>query len=98
MPHVETNGIQMYYEEAGSGDPVIMIMGITARGEVWEAHKEDWSQHFRCIMPDNRGVGLTDTPAGEYSSEKMADEYDQALADTRREARSVIEAAQDDAH
>jgi len=75
MPYAETNGIQMYYEEQGSGDPLLLIMGITARGEVWEAHAEDWSQHFRCIKGDNRGVGLTDKPAGEYSSAMMADDY-----------------------
>ena len=59
MPHVESNGIQVHYQERGSGDPVLMIMGITAPGEVWEAHADDWSQQFRCIMPDNRGVGLS---------------------------------------
>ena len=75
MPHVETNGLQMYYEERGEGEPLIMIMGITARGEVWDAHAEAWSQKFRCIMPDNRGVGLTDKPAGDYTSEMMADDY-----------------------
>jgi pimeloyl-ACP methyl ester carboxylesterase len=75
MPHVETNGIKMYYDERGSGDPVIMIMGITAPGAVWEAHADDWSQQFRCIMPDNRGVGQSDKPAGEYSSEMLADDY-----------------------
>ncbi len=75
MPSIETNGIQMYYEEAGAGDPLIMIMGITARGEVWEAHRDAWSPSFRCIMPDNRGVGLSDKPEGLYSSEMMADDY-----------------------
>ena len=75
MPHVETNGIQMYYEERGSGDPLLMIMGITARGEVWDAHAEAWSEKFRCILPDNRGVGLTDKPTGDYTSEMMADDY-----------------------
>jgi pimeloyl-ACP methyl ester carboxylesterase len=75
MPHVETNGIKMYYEERGSGDPVLMIMGITAPGSVWEAHADDWSQQFRCIMGDNRGVGLTDKPEGPYTSAMMADDY-----------------------
>ncbi len=75
MPYVNTNGIQMYYEERGSGDPLLLIMGITARGEVWEAHAEAWSQRFRCIMADNRGVGFSEKPAGDYSSEMMADDY-----------------------
>ena len=75
MPTVQTNGITMNYDERGEGDPVIMIMGITAPGAVWEAHADDWSQHFRCIMPDNRGVGGSDKPAGDYSSEMFADDY-----------------------
>ena len=75
MPHVETNGIQMYYEERGSGDPLICIMGITAPGAVWEAHAEAWQPHFRCILGDNRGVGQTDKPEGPYTSAMMADDY-----------------------
>lgn len=65
----------MHYEEQGSGDPVILIMGITAPGAVWEAHADDWSQNFRCIMADNRGVGQTDKPAGDYTSAMFADDY-----------------------
>lgn len=75
MPIVDTNGIKMYYEERGGGEPLIMIMGITARGEVWDAHAEAWKTKFRCIMPDNRGVGLSDKPVGDYSSAMMADDY-----------------------
>jgi pimeloyl-ACP methyl ester carboxylesterase len=75
MPSIETNGIQMYYEERGSGAPLIMIMGITAPGAVWEVHADAWSGDFRCITPDNRGVGESDKPAGDYSSEMFADDY-----------------------
>ena len=75
MPKVTVNGIQMHYEELGSGEPLICIMGITAPGGVWEAHAEEWSKHFRCIMPDNRGVGLSDKPEGPYTSAMMADDY-----------------------
>ena len=41
MPNVTVNGIQMHYEELGSGEPLICIMGITAPGGVWEAHAEE---------------------------------------------------------
>lgn len=75
MPTVDTNGITMNYEESGSGDPLIMIMGITAPGAVWEAHRDAWQGDFRCIMPDNRGVGDSGKPAGDYSSEMFADDY-----------------------
>ena len=75
MTYVKTNGICMYYEEHGAGEPVILIMGITARGAVWEKHLAIWQTRFRCITADNRGVGLTDKPQGPYSSAMMADDY-----------------------
>jgi pimeloyl-ACP methyl ester carboxylesterase len=65
----------MYYEERGAGDPLLMIMGITARGAVWEKHAAYWERNFRCILPDNRGIGLSDKPAGDYTSAQMADDY-----------------------
>lgn len=75
MPKVSTNGIEMYYEERGSGEPVICIMGITAPGAVWEAHASVWEKNFRCILGDNRGVGQSDKPQGPYTSAMMADDY-----------------------
>ncbi len=74
MPYLTTNRIQLYYEESGEGDPLLLIMGITARGSVWRSHADSWAQEFRCLMPDNRGVGLSDKPAGPYTSAQMADD------------------------
>ncbi|MFC5051207.1 alpha/beta fold hydrolase [Rubritalea spongiae] len=90
MPTVTANGIQMHYQESGSGEPLICIMGITAPGAVWEAHAEEWSKHFRCIMPDNRGVGLTDKPAGAYTSEMMADDYAALMDELGIESARVV--------
>lgn len=75
MPTVQTNGIQLYYEQLGKGTPLICIMGITAPGSVWEAHVDCWQRHFRCIVVDNRGVGQSDMPSGPYTSEMMAADY-----------------------
>lgn len=75
MPTIETNGINLHYEERGSGEPLICIMGITAAGSVWELHVEEWQKHFRCIIVDNRGVGLSDKPVGPYTTAMMADDY-----------------------
>ena len=75
MPFVHTNGIDLYYDERGTGEPLLLIMGITALGSVWEKHADDWQHHFRCIMGDNRGVGQSDKPAGPYTTAQMADDY-----------------------
>lgn len=75
MPYANANGIKMYYEERGSGEPLLLIMGITAPGSVWEKHAALWELHFRCILVDNRGVGLSDKPKGPYSTDQMAHDY-----------------------
>jgi len=74
MPAVKANGININYEIQGSGEPLVLIMGLTAPYAVWEDHANFWSQHYQCILFDNRGVGLSDKPAGAYSSEMMADD------------------------
>lgn len=79
MPIHTTNGFNMHYDvhqqKSASETPVICIMGITAPGSVWEAHVDVWSKTFRCITADNRGVGQSDKPSGDYTSAMMADDY-----------------------
>ena len=72
MPTVKSNGININYEECGSGDPLLLIMGITAPGAAWELHVNEYKKHFRCIILDNRGAGASDKPAGDYTTELMA--------------------------
>lgn len=74
MPYVNTNGINLFYEERGAGEPLLLIMGITAPGSVWEKHASFWEQHFRCIQFDNRGVGFSDKPEGPYTTAQMGDD------------------------
>jgi pimeloyl-ACP methyl ester carboxylesterase len=35
----------------------------------------EFEKHFRCIVGDNRGVGLSDKPAGAYTTDQMADDH-----------------------
>ena len=75
MPFVSTPGIRMWLTEAGQGDPLLLIMGITAPGSVWAKHTAAWQHSFRCLMPDNRGVGRSGRPAGPYTTAVMADDH-----------------------
>lgn len=72
--YVESKGAKIYYHERGSGEPLVMIMGFGADGKVWEKHVSVYEKHFRCILLDNRGVGLSDQPQGPYSTSMMADD------------------------
>lgn len=74
MPNVMSNGINIHYEERGSGDPLILLMGLGAPGSRWEDHVAAYEKHFRCILVDNRGAGESDKPAGPYTTKMMADD------------------------
>ena len=63
---------KIYYHERGTGEPLVLIMGFGADGTVWNKHVEVYEKHFRCIIPDNRGVGFSDQPRGPYSTKMMA--------------------------
>jgi pimeloyl-ACP methyl ester carboxylesterase len=74
MPKIQTNGIELHYTEQGEGPPLLLVMGITAPGSVWEKHASFWQRDFHCVLPDNRGVGQSAKPPGPYTSAMMADD------------------------
>jgi pimeloyl-ACP methyl ester carboxylesterase len=74
MPKIKTNGIEMFYEERGTGIPLVLIMGLGADGGAWELHARAYEKYFRCILVDNRGSGRSDKPQGPYSTRMMADD------------------------
>lgn len=63
---------KIYYHERGQGEPLVLLMGFGADGKVWEKHAAVYEKSFRCIIPDNRGVGQSDQPKGPYSTTMMA--------------------------
>jgi pimeloyl-ACP methyl ester carboxylesterase len=72
---VQTNGIRLAYEERGTGEPLVLIMGLGADGQVWDAHAKAYATAFRCFLVDNRGSGDSDKPEGPYTTAMMADDY-----------------------
>lgn len=74
MPKARVGEIEMYYEEHGSGDPLLLIMGHAADSTTWMFQIPDFAARYRTIAFDNRGVGRSDKPAGPYSIHQMADD------------------------
>jgi len=67
--------VRLSYQESGSGDPVVLIMGLNASGRAWQPHSQQWSRSLRCVAVDNRGVGNSPAPPGPYSTAAMAEDY-----------------------
>jgi pimeloyl-ACP methyl ester carboxylesterase len=71
---VAANGLDIYYEEYGRGEPLILLHGGTETSQSWRPHIPFFASHFRVIAPDSRGHGRTNNPAGELSYRLMADD------------------------
>ncbi|MFH2203149.1 MAG: alpha/beta hydrolase [Elusimicrobiota bacterium] len=74
MPHKNVNGIEIYYEVHGKGEPLVLIMGLRRNIESWYRQISELSKHFQVIAFDNRGAGRTDKPAMDYSIRLFADD------------------------
>jgi len=67
---VHVNGIDLYYEERGSGPPLLNIPPLSSTGFTIPALEP----HFRFITFDNRGAGRSAVPPGPYTTRLMADD------------------------
>jgi 3-oxoadipate enol-lactonase len=72
MPFVENKSARIYWDEQGSGEPLLLIMGLSYPSYMWHRSRSDLAKRFRTIALDNRGVGQSDAPPGVYSMALMA--------------------------
>ncbi|MCL5265776.1 MAG: alpha/beta hydrolase [Chloroflexi bacterium] len=67
MPKIRANGIDIYYEVYGAGEPLMLIMGLGADCRQWAFVLPALAQKYKVIVFDNRGAGQTDKPETPYS-------------------------------
>jgi non-heme chloroperoxidase len=74
--------IQLYYEDLGTGKPVIFISGWPLCSSMWEYQITQLTQNgLRCITYDRRGFGKSDWPFDGYEYDTLASDL-KALIDT----------------
>jgi pimeloyl-ACP methyl ester carboxylesterase len=89
MPTVDVNGLQMYYELHGEGQPLALIEGLGTDLSEWSTIIEPLAQSHQVIAFDNRGAGRTDKPDEPYTIEQMAEDTN-GLLDALGIARADI--------
>jgi 3-oxoadipate enol-lactonase len=80
--YVHANGIDIYYVEAGQGEPLLLLHGgVVSTSRVWAGHSWAWvshmdklAEHFRVIAPETRGFGRTAHPGGSIPYTQTADD------------------------
>jgi pimeloyl-ACP methyl ester carboxylesterase len=94
---VHANGIDIYYVEAGQGEPLILLdNAMVSTNPVWTAMPVAYAsflgtlaEHFRVIAPDTRGSGKSVHPGGPIPSALLADDV-AALIDALALDRPLI--------
>jgi pimeloyl-ACP methyl ester carboxylesterase len=77
MPHITArDGTRLYYEEAGSGTPVIFVHEYAGDYRTWEMQMRFFSRAHRCITYSQRGYPPSDVPSegARYSQDIARDD------------------------
>jgi 3-oxoadipate enol-lactonase len=76
MPYATTrDATRLYYEEAGSGSPILFVHEFAADYASWELQMRYLSRRHRCITYSARGYTPSDTPPGEtFTTDNFRDD------------------------
>jgi 3-oxoadipate enol-lactonase len=72
MPILRCRDINVYYQIAGAGDPLLFIHGLGSSYRDWEPQVAFFSRHYQVITYDVRGHGKSDKLKGPYSVSQFA--------------------------
>lgn len=74
MSYVETNGLSLYYQEQGAGEPLVLLHGGLGSGEMFAAVHPALAADRRVILVDLQGHGRTADVDRPFDHETMADD------------------------
>jgi pimeloyl-ACP methyl ester carboxylesterase len=82
MPYVDADdAIRLYYEETGSGKPVIFVHEFAGNCRTWEPQVRHFARLYRCITFNARGYPPSEVPADDsrYSQARARDDIKAVL-------------------
>jgi pimeloyl-ACP methyl ester carboxylesterase len=93
MATVRANGIDIYYDQRGEGQDLVLVMGLGAHSGAWLLSAPAFAKHFRVTTFDNRGAGRTTAPDEPYSIRGMAEDTAALMAELGIESAHVVGAS-----
>jgi pimeloyl-ACP methyl ester carboxylesterase len=63
----EVNGVQLYYEVAGAGKPIVFSHAGIADARMWDDQLDTFAQRYRVIRFDHRGMGRSTMSPGPFA-------------------------------
>ena len=74
MPKANIGDAEIYYEEHGKGDPLLLVPGLGGVGAYWKPNLAAFSAKYRTIIHDHRGTGQSTHSKIKYSVDQMTDD------------------------
>ncbi len=82
MSYIRSKDVTVYYEEHGSGEPLVLLPGLMGSVESqWRRFIPEFAQHFHVVAPDLRGHGKTNNPSRTLRLDLLIDDL-HALLDS----------------
>lgn len=72
MPYLSVDGIRLYYEESGAGEPLLFVHGLGSSSRDWAAQAAHFADHYRVLRVDLRGHGRSERGRGPYHIAQLA--------------------------
>ena len=80
MPWIEVGGTDIYYQEEGHGQPLVLLHGMSSCGEAWFQQFEHFRNRFRVIAYDSVNHGHSSNSPRDAEEPDRADELEGFLA------------------
>jgi 3-oxoadipate enol-lactonase len=91
MAKVEVAGREFHYERAGSGEPLLLIQGMSGTHVAWgEPFKGALEESFDVVAFDNRGIGLSAPVDGPFTIVEMAEDTAALMGELGLESAHVV--------
>jgi pimeloyl-ACP methyl ester carboxylesterase len=72
--YADVNGVHVYYESHGTGDPILLLHGGIGGAHSWQAQELVLAERCHVFVPELRGRGRTADVDGEISYQNQAED------------------------
>ena len=90
MPKANIGDAEIYYEEHGSGEPLMLVSGLGGTAAYWKPNLPALAAKYRVIVHDHRGAGQSTHSKIRYSVEQMTDDVLKLMDHLKIERAHVV--------
>ncbi|MGC4101856.1 alpha/beta fold hydrolase [Ferruginibacter sp.] len=88
--YAHVNGIKIYYETYGAGQPLLLLHGNSSSIRTFEKQIPELSKHYKVIAIDTRGQGKSTEDGKKYTYDLFADDVNALLDQLHLDSVNIV--------